>query len=516
VDAARVEAVREEIEILSLDTILEGAPIVPVSTVTGAGLDALRAEIERQLAAPPDPHPPGWFRLPVDRAFVIHGHGTVVTGTAIAGTVAEGQTVRVLPGGETARVRGLEVHGVAVRGAGRGQRVAINLAGVERDDLGRGHVVCDEGLRRVTDRIDAFVDIRPAVRRPVRSHARVRFHLGTAEVMAKLVLLGGAGTLSARGRGWAQLVLAGPVLAMRGDRFVLRDETARWTIGGGQVVNPFAERRRGANRELPEHLARLRDGDLATAAVAFLELAQELASERATVAHALGVPEALVDAALGTVPEAIAVPDAAAPEAWITRTKWTLLETAVVGRIVAAHRAAPLLPGVEMESLRSQLPWEVGGKVFRWAVERLVAEGRIVREESLVRAPDHRVSLDLEGTRLATRVSELLAAGRFTPPDLQRLEEATGATRRRLGEVLAVLESEGRVARIGPDLYYARDAAEAAREVVRRHCAEHGEITAAVFRDLIDASRKFAIAFLDWCDRTGVTVRVGDVRRLRR
>src|SRR6266516_4587938 len=143
VDAARVAAVREEIEILTLDTTLEGAPVVPVSTLTGAGLDALRAEIAAQLARPAGPPPPGYFRLPVDRAFVIRGHGVVVTGTAIASSVCEGDTLRVLPGGETARVRSLEVHGAHVPGAEHGQRVAINLAGVERSDLGRGHVACD-------------------------------------------------------------------------------------------------------------------------------------------------------------------------------------------------------------------------------------------------------------------------------------------------------------------------------------------------------------------------------------
>src|SRR5215470_4544631 len=230
VDAPRVAAVREEIEVLTLDTTLEGAPIVPVSTLTGEGLLALRAEIGALLAAPAGPPPPGWFRLPVDRAFVIRGHGIVVTGTAIAGTVAEGDTVRILPGGDTARVRGLEVHGNAVAHAAHGQRVAMNLAGIERTDLGRGHVVCDERIARLTGRLDARVEIRPAARRPVVSHGRVRVHIGTAEVLGKLVLLGGRSELPPRSAGWAQVVLTEPVLALRGDRFILRDETARRTL----------------------------------------------------------------------------------------------------------------------------------------------------------------------------------------------------------------------------------------------------------------------------------------------
>ena len=145
--------------------------------------------------------------MPVDRAFVIRGHGVVVTGTAIAGTVSEGEVIRVLPGGEQARVRGLESHGAAVATAVHGQRVAMNLAGIDREDLGRGHVVCHERIARVTDRLDARVELRPAARRPLPSHSRVRFHLGTAEVIGKLIVLGPEAALEPRTTGWAQIVL---------------------------------------------------------------------------------------------------------------------------------------------------------------------------------------------------------------------------------------------------------------------------------------------------------------------
>ena len=516
VDAARVAAVREEIDILTLDTTLEGAPVVPVSTLTGAGLDALRAEIAAQLGRPPGPPPPGYFRLPVDRAFVIRGHGVVVTGTAIAGSVREGDTLRVLPGGETARVRSLEVHGAHVPRAEHGQRVAINLAGVERSDLGRGHVVCDERLARLTARLDARVEIRPAAKRPIASHTRVRFHLGTAEVMGKLVLLSGHDELPPRSAGWAQLVLVEPVLAMRGDRFILREETARRTLGGGVVVNPFADRHRRAETGLEERLEVLRGGETPVAARAFLELTTDFASDRATVAQALNLREEEAAAALARVDGVLAIPDPRAPEAWTTAAQWRRLEAAACEAVAAAHRAEPLAPGLEMESLRTQLPWDVPPRVFRWCIERLAAARRLVREESVVRAPGHRVALGAAAHALGARVERLLAEGRFTPPDLRQLEEATGAARKALVDVLGVLEAEGRVARIAPDLFYARAAAGDAKAIVEAHCRAHGEITAAVFRDLIGASRKFAIAFLDWCDRTGVTLRVGDVRKLRR
>jgi len=515
VDEARVAAVREEIEILTLDTTLEGAPIVPVSTVTGAGLDVLRDRIAAQLAATPPEARSGYFRLPVDRAFVMRGHGVVVTGTAIAGAVAEGDTVRILPAGDTARIRSLEVHGVPTPRATHGQRVAMNLAGIERTDLGRGHVIADPRLARLTQRLDARVEIRSA-RRPIPSHARVRFHLGTAEVLAKVVVLDGGSHLAPRSTGWAQLVLSEPVLAMRGDRFILRDETARWTVGGGEVVNPFADRHRRAETAVPERLQKLRSSDPASAAHAFLELAPDFASDRATIAQALDVPEDDVAAALRAIADVIPIPDDRTAEAYTTSAKWERLEATAREAVTAAHRAQPLAPGLEMESLRTQLPWEVSPKVFRWCVDRMVGAKRLVREESVVRDPAHRVALGTEARALGARVEQLLTDGRFTPPDLRQLEEATGVPRARLTAVLGVLEAEGKVARIAPDLYYSRAAADDAKRLVESHCRAHTDITAATFRDLIGASRKFAIAFLDWCDRTGVTVRVGDLRKLRR
>ena len=515
VDAARVAVVREEIEILSVDTTLEGAPIVPVSTVTGDGLEALRAEIGAQLAVRPASPPTGYFRLPVDRAFVIHGHGVVVTGTAIAGTVREGDTVRILPGAETARVRSLEVHGVRVSRAEHGQRVAMNIAGVERGDLGRGHVVCDPRITRLAQRIDARVEIRPAAKKAVASHTRVRLHIGTAEAIGRVVVLGGARALAPRTTGWVQLVLTEPVLAMRGDRFILRDETARRTLGGGEVVNPFADRHR-AQHDVAERLEHLRDPDVAIAGVAFLGLTPDFATDAATVAQALNVRPEDVATALGADDAVVPIPDRRTAEAYTTEAKWQKLQAEVCEAVARVHREQPLVPGVEMESLRAGIGADIPPKIFRWCVDRLVAMRRLVREDSVVRAPGHQVALGAEARALGTRIERLLAAGRFTPPDLRQLAEATGVAGKRLAEVLGVLEGEGRVVRVAPDLYYARQAADDAKAVVEAHCRAHGEITAAAFRDMIGASRKFAIAFLDWCDRTGVTVRVGDVRKLRR
>jgi selenocysteine-specific elongation factor len=413
-------------------------------------------------------------------------------------------------------VRSVQVHGADVPAAHHGQRVALNLVGVERVTVARGHVVASEALDRTTDRFDAFVETRAAATRGLASHQRVRVHVGTAEALGKVVVLDERGVIPRTEKGWAQVVLEEPVLALRGDRFVLRDETARVTLGGGIVVNPFADRHRRDEPQLVERLTALRDGDLATAARTLLAMVPELACDRAAVAQTLGVDAAAVGAALAGAPGVIPIPDASAPEAWTMAEKWDRYADALLALVAAAHLEKPTEPGVEMEHARAQLGAGVSAKTFRWGVERLVAAGVLARDDSVIRAPSHRVALSSDARSLGERIATTLAAAGFTPPDVRVLEGELKVDRRRITEVLGVLEKEGAVVRVAPDLWFGREAVAEAQARLSAHCRTHGEISAAVFRDLIGASRKFAIALLDWCDRTGVTTRVGDMRRLRR
>jgi len=510
----RLAEVREEIEILTAGTALEGLPVIGVSSLTGQGLDALRDEIARQLAAYERRPLPGYFRLPVDRAFHIKGHGLVVTGTAVAGQVAVGDTLRVLPGGETARVRGVEVHGAAQERAGFGQRVALNLSGVERADVRRHQVVCDARLERDTRCFDAFVELRPGPQRALRHHGRARLHLATAETLATIVMLDGSAGLEPGASGYCQLRPTEPVMTLKGDRFILRAETADATIGGGVVLHAFAPRHRRRLLDVVGRLRVLHRGAPAAALQAFLELSGEFACARRELAQALSLRDEEVVAVAAGAPAVLPIPDAARPEAFALLKSWQALERAAAETVAAFHRDDPVALGMEMESLRTRLPQAPEPKVFRWVVERLVGSGRLARTESLLCLPEHRVVL-AEPARLAgARIEAVLRAAGLTPPEVGGLD-TEGLSARELQDVLAVLEREGRVVRVAPDLYYARDAVERGLTLLREHCATHGEITAAAFRDHIGASRKYSIAFLEYCDRTGITLRVGDVRRVR-
>ncbi len=514
-DAARLAAVEEEVEILLAGTMLEGSPAIPVSAITGLGLDALRRAINDRLSGYQRIAPGGYFRLPVDRAFVMHGHGTVVTGTAVAGSVHPGDAVRVLPGGEEARVRTVQVHGQEVAEATFGQRVALNLAGVERSEVKRGHVVGDPRLGRVTDRIDAWVEIRPAAGRPVDNHEVVRLYIGTAEVIGKLVLLDGRDQLPPRQSAFAQLVLREPVHALRGDQFILRNQSAQRTIGGGVVTHPFAQRHRRGEAPLGSLEALRSASSPAEIVRELLRMETDFAVAPEYLAQAGGLSADAVGTALRCDPSIRALPDTENVAACTTNEKWEALRTAVVKTLTDYHQQKPLVPGMEMESLRSQIAPAVSPKVFRTVLDALVVERVVTRDDSVLRLPSHRVALKRDEEQVAARAEELIAAGGFTPPDLKQVESTLGVARPRLQAILQQLEREGRVAKIGEGLYFAPAPLERARQLLRAHVAAHGDISAATFRDLLGASRKFSISLLDYFDRTGFTLRVGDIRKLR-
>jgi selenocysteine-specific elongation factor len=515
-DEARRREVREDIEILLADTSLEESPVFDVSAITGEGIAELHAALAAALHSLEPARSEGFFRLPVDRSFVIRGHGTVVTGTATAGSIEAAAAVRILPGDLEARVRSVQVHGNTVTRAQCGERIALNLAGIEHQQVNRGQVVCDSALDRVTDRFDAFVELRPAARRPLPRHSLVRVYVGTAEVMGKILYLDGRDELAPKETTYAQLVLREPIAAFGGDRFILREQTARTTIGGGVILHPFARKpRRRVDPRLP-HLVELHGAVQSRQRLdALLALDEAFAVATNELAAAANLRSDEVRVALADHHSVRPLPNAAAAEAYTTEEKWARLRDAVSATLSEFHRAQPRQPGMEMESLRSQLAAALAPKVFRAVIAELQRSGVLVRDESLVRLPSHSPGLNSAERAVAERIVAALTEAGFTPPDLKAIQEELRIEPQALGAILDQLEREDRIGRADAKLVFAAEPLERARQLVRRHVAEHGQIDAAQFRDLIGASRKFSIALLNYFDRTGFTMRIGDVRKLR-
>jgi selenocysteine-specific elongation factor len=514
VPPARIQEVEEEIKILTLGTLLEDSPIVSVSSVTGQGLAELKDLIAQKLKSADKPVPRGYFRRPVDRAFVMRGHGVVVTGTALSGEVKTGDHVRCLPGGELFRVRSLQVHGHSVDTAGWGQRLALNLSGPERASVERGHVICHEKLTLTSDRFDAFLEVRPAAAKGIKNHQRIRVHLGTAERLAKIILLGTDDKIRPKESAYCQVTLSEPLLALRNDHFIVRDETAQKTLAGGVVIHPWARKHKRREPELRNRLEALHRGDTTRLTESFLNEGGDFALPLEAIYQFLNLQENGLGARLDQIPSLRAF-NAEGEKVYTTDSKWQRLKESFVARLKEFHKTHPLVPGMDMEELRGKLPYTLSAKIFRAVVDALLAEKIIAKEDNLLRTAEHRLQLGSQEKSLIDRIKKILGEQPLSPPELKEIEKQLGVSRAKLTEVIRLLERDGSIIRVTTDLYYLSSAVEQVRAVLKKYLSEKGEISAASFRDLIASSRKYTIPLLEYFDREGLTLRIGDVRRLK-
>jgi selenocysteine-specific elongation factor len=514
VSAERIQEVEEEIKILTLDTVLEAAPVIAVSSVTGKGLQELKDLISRTLKSADKPVPSGYFRLPVDRAFVMQGHGVVVTGTSLSGEIKTGDRVCCLPGGELFRVRSLQVHGRSLDTAGWGQRVALNLTGPERASIERGHVICHEQLTLTSDRFDAFFEVRPAAAKGIKNHQRIRVHLGTAERIAKIILLGAKDKINAKESTYCQIALSEPLLVLRNDHFIVRDETARKTLGGGVVIHPWARKHKRGEPDLENRLKSLHRGDVTQLTESFLNESGDFALPIESIHQFLNLKEDVVRAHVDKM-KSLRAFNAEGEKAYTTEHKWQRLKDKILATLKEFHKAHPLVPGIDMEELRGKLPYALSAKIFRTIVDALVSDKTIAKEENLLRTADHRVQVGSQEKSLMDRIKNILGEQPMSPPESKEIEKQLAVSRNKLTEVMRLLERDGSVVRVATDLFYLSSTVDQLRAVLKKFLSEKNEISAASFRDLIGSSRKYTIPLLEYFDREGVTIRIGDVRRLK-
>jgi len=510
----RIQEVEEEIQILAVGTSLENSPTVRFSFVSGQGLDELRNLINQTIRSRDKPEPPGYFRLPVDRAFVLQGHGTIVTGTALSGEVRVGDRIRCLPGQHLFRVRSLEVHNRPAEVARWGQRIGLNLSGHERPSIERGDVICHEKLALTSDRFDAYLETRPAATEGIKNHQRVRVHLGTAERMAKLILFGSQEKVGPKASTYCQIVMTQPLVALRGDRFIIRDETAQRTLGGGMVIHPWAKKHTRSERDLDEKLAVLHRGDPGRAVGVFLDESNECALPIASIYQFLNMREPEVQEQLDRT-DTVRAFTFEGERLYALEAKWQRLKGQLLRAVRNFHAAHPLAPGMDMEELRDKLPGRIAPKLFRALVQQLEAEKAVVRDANLLHLPDHTIRLRDEEKTLVERIKALLRGNPLAPPDLKQIEKEMAIDRAKLTEMIRLMEREKSIVRVASELYFLGDCVEDVKSALRRHLSEKNDITPATFRDLFGTSRKYTIPLLEYFDREGVTVRVGDARRLK-
>jgi len=514
VSPSRIQEVEEEIKILTLGTLLEDSPIIPFSTVNGQGLAQLHTQISQILQNCNKPAPNGYFRLPVDRAFVLQGHGVVVTGTALSGEINNGDRVRCLPGDQSFRIRNLQVHNHSVDSARWGQRIALNLSGPEKASIGRGHVICHEKLTLTSNRFDALVEVRSGAAKGIKNHQRLKIHLGTAERLGKLIILGSKEKVEPKESTYCQVTLQDPLLVLRGDHFIVRDETAQRTLGGGVVVHPWAKKHKRREPGLKQRLETLHTEDILVLVQGLLDESDRFSLSIDSIHQFLNLREEEARKRIEEV-KTIRSFSTEGEKTYTTEKKFQILKEKILKALREFHASHPLTPGMDMEELRAKLPFNIPTRVFRLLLETFETEKVIVRDGNFLRLPEHRINLSDKEKALTEKINAILAKSPMTPPELKQIEKVLGMGRAKLMEVIRVMEREKSIVRVATDLYYLPECVDKVRGLLYKYLSDNNEITAANFRDLLGSSRKYTIALLEHFDREGITLRVGDARRLK-
>ena len=514
VDPDWLELVRADIETLLVGTGLDGAPIVSVSAKSGAGLPELLTALDELAVDTHARHANLPMRLPVDRVFTIAGAGTVVTGTMWSGVARRDDAVEIYPNGARARVRGVQVHGESVDEAHAGQRVAINVAGIGREEIARGDILAAPDTLAVTDRFDArFTYLGLAGDdRPFVSGARVHINHGTREVLGRVMLMD-APEFRPGDSGLAQIRLEQPIAPRFDDHFIVRSYSPVYTIGGGVVLDALPPRRtrlRSSERELLEALLA---HDLSTASVGLLA-SRALPMSSAQVAAALGVPRGQVADELNRAKlERMKV---AGDTYFVTRDALDVLLESTSRELTAFHEANPKATGIATSALRDLVDRRLMPKVYDAVLELAQARGAVAVETGQVRDPKAAVSAIAAEAEAQDKLLVLLESQGLSPTTVAELATLSGVDPGLARKVLGKLANGGLIVRVSPELHFSAGAIQEARSALTTFLAEKPEGgSAGELRDALGVSRKYAIPLLEYFDGQGVTKRVGEVRVLR-
>ncbi len=509
-----LELVRLEVEEFLKGSFLEGAPIVAVSSKTGRGLDRLREELRRAAAAVPAKDASHYFRLPIDRAFVMKGFGTVVTGTLVSGSIGREEEVEVFPGGRRLRVRGLQVHNQPAERATAGQRTALNLAGVEAGELERGMVLAAPGLFAATERVDVELALLPSAR-ALKDGARVHFHQGTAEIIAEVHLLD-RGALAPGQQAFAQLRLAHPALLLPGDRFILRQFSPVVTIGGGRVLDPQPPRHKRNDPAALAGLATLAEGDQEKILATLVERAPRGAVEESEMVARTGWRAAELRAAAEALAAAGTLRRVRESPLLLTSVaRLRELAERTLARLDAFHHKEPLLEGMQKEELREKVFGRAPEALFEAVLGELVQTGQVaVAGETLKRA-GRAISLSREEAEAKALIERAFADAGLTVPSVKEVLARVGVAPKRAQKILLILLREKALVKVTEDLLFHRAALEGLAERLRGYKRDKGErLSVAAFKDLTGVTRKYAIPLLEYLDRQRLTRRVGDEREI--
>lgn len=508
-DADWLDLIEMDVREALAGSVLDGAPLVRVSARSGAGIAELKQTLAVSLAGQPRRLNRGKARLPVDRVFSVAGFGTVVTGTLLDGDLKVGDEVEILPPGIRGRVRGLQSHKQKENQAQPGSRTAINLSGVDTQQVRRGLVVCKPGFYRATQRFDAQFDLRKESSIALKHDMQVKLFIGAEEVVARVRVMG-AEEIAPGELGWLQIETRVPVVAARGDRYILRRPSPGETLGGGMVVEAHPERRyKRFSAGVLERFAVLAQGNpqeilLQTSAAAgmvtgtqLIKLANLPAEEGKTALASL------VDEGALTLLE----PQRGAGEGLVmAQAGWQAMSEKMALTLERFHQSFPLRAGMPREELKSRLGLEA--REYNAALQSWAAEGRLRETNRLMGLSSHEIRFTPAQQAQVNTLLKKFADAPASPPGVKECVDEVGE------EIFNALTGQGLLLAVSKEVVFRKTDFDRVLELIREQWGNGTAFTMAQVRDLLQTSRKYAVALLEYLDEQKVTVREGDTRRM--
>jgi selenocysteine-specific elongation factor len=515
VDEEWMELVTEDIRDFMRGTFLEKSPVVPLSAVTGEGMPEFIRTLEKLAKNIPHRSSTGLFRLPADRVFTMKGFGTVITGTLISGQVNVGDAVMLYPSGVVSKVRGIQVHGESVETAVAGMRTAVNFQGLEKSSVNRGDVLSVPDALMPSYMLDISLHYLKSNKKPMKNRTRVRFHAGTAEVLGNLILLEKEELLPGEDT-VAQLRLDTPVALVKEDRYVIRSYSPVRTVGGGSVINPAPRKHKRFRKDVTARLKELTS--LPPEQIIDYHVAESgYRGVSFTILRIMSnIPEKqLTQSVQLLLSKKIILQMDKEKRIFVHEHNFAAYCEEIRSFLEEYHRMHPLKNGMSKEELKSKLPVYTGNRLFQMAVNRMIKEEKIVQEGDIVRLTAHRISLGQDQTVIREKILKNYQESALTPPYFREICAEPETDAKQAQSVLMVLLGEGLLVKVKEDLYFHAPAVEKLQLLLTDYLKKNGEISTPQFKELTGLSRKYLIPLIEYFDSQNITIRIGDIRRLR-
>jgi selenocysteine-specific elongation factor len=511
-----LELVTDDVRTFFNGSFLEDAPLVSVSSTTGEGIDEVRTILDSLVAASDFSEPHGPFRLPIDRIFTMKGFGTVITGTAISGRIKTGEDLMIYPGRKSGKIRGIQVHNKDTGEAAAGHRTAINLQGLEREAIKRGDMAASVDCLQPSYLLDSTFLYLASNKKNYKNRSRVRVHLGTAEIMGRIVLLE-TEELEPGAESNVQVLLEEQVGCWPGDRYVIRSYSPVYTIGGGMIYNGSPKKRKRFREENLQVFQIYRDNIPEEVALLHIResgynglLLDRLAIKMGLFGNRLKKPVQL----LLSSRKVLLIEQE--KQRMVAAEVYEKLRQKLGSTLAAYHEQNPLKPGLSKEELRALLYRALDQRLFQFLLNDLRKKEKIALDGPLIRLADHRVSLKDEEQTLRRELEAFYRqAGLATPTIKEVMTKFSSYPVNLLKEVLAIMVRDEFLAKATEELYFHKPTLDALKEKLVAHLGNEGEIDMPAFKNLTGLSRKFSIPLLEYFDKTRITMRVGDKRILR-